>query len=328
MRNAKYNQTATVDYLQYSQIFSLDNLLLGYLSAKKGKSKRRKVTIFSLNLIPELMSLYSELNSFNYEPKPINTFTIFCKSGQKQRTITNPHFRDLIVQHTLYNSIYQAFDKTFIHDSYGCRIGKGTHKASKQCQRFMRFCNKDSYFLQLDISKYYYSINHDILKESLKRVIKDENVLNIAISFLDTKEGIGLNVGAMISQLYGLIYLNRLDHYIKRVLKVKYYIRYVDDMVIIGETKEQCLYLKQRIEEYIHKYLKLKFSKWQIKKISQGINFVGYRTWQNKKLVRKRSLKTFSKALKQGNKRAIISLIGHAKDTNTLNYFLNKYLTS
>lgn len=132
---------------------------------------------------------------------------------------------------------------------------------------------------------------------------------------------IGIPIGNLLSQLYALIYLNKVDHFIKRDLHVKSYVRYVDDMVLIGLTLTQAKQYKEAIEAFLKEELCLELSKWTISKIKKGVNFVGYRTWKTKKFVRKHSMIKFKKACKKGNINAITSLLGHAKGTNTIPYF-------
>ena len=133
-----------------------------------------------------------------------------------------------------------------------------------------------------------------------------------------------MNVGAMIAQLMGMIYLNKFDQYCKRVLKLKHIIRYVDDIVIIGLPKEKCLSLVQDIEQYLKTELKLSFSKVKILPISKGINFVGYRTWQQKRIIRKRSFKVFNKNLKKNRIDSIQSCLGHALKTSSYKILIKR----
>ena len=293
-----------------SDITNLDNLYQGYLSARKHKRVKKAVFIFEKDLGRNLQQIADEINNGTYYPSEYRQFKIY---EPKERLIVAPAFRDSVVQHTIYNAIYSIFDRSFIFDSYGCRKGKGTHKASAQLQKFMRTSDAESYYLQLDIHKYYYSIDHEILRDRLARKINDTKLLDLIMQFVNVEEGKGLYVGNVLSQLFGLVYLDRLDHYIKRVLKVKKYIRYVDDFILVGLSYEQAVNYRVAIEDYISKHLKLRLSKFRRAKIKAGSNFVGYRTWQHKKLLRKRSIYNFHKALKKGSKNAAISLLGHAK---------------
>ena len=184
--------------------------------------------------------------------------------------------------------------------------------------------NGDKYYLQLDIRKYYYNINHNILRNFISKKIKDERIVNLIMLFVDTVKGIGLFVGNVLSQLFGLIYLSPLDHFVKRVLKIKHYIRYVDDFVLVGLEKSEAHILKSKIESFLKDNLNLELSKFRIAKIKQGCNFVGFRTWKRVKFIRKHTLHNFSKAVKLQKEASIISILGHAKHSSSHKYLISK----
>ena len=133
---------------------------------------------------------------------------------------------------------------------------------------------------------------------------------------------IGLPIGCLMSQLNGLIYLNDLDQFVKRDLKVKHYVRYVDDFILIGLTKQQATNYYERINDFLKEQLKLKFSKVIISKITRGINFVGYRTWRKNRFIRKRALYNFKKAVLNESIESIVSSLGHARKTGSLRHML------
>jgi len=319
--------TASIDCSLHS-IFTFESLYQGYISARKGKRNKHAVQKFEKELTTNITTILNEIHSQTYVPIPPRKFFISCKATGKKREIAAPSFRDSVVQHTLYNAIYDIFDRGFIFDSYGCRRGKGTHKASDRCQKFLRKHSGDLYYLQMDIRKFYYSIRHDILKESIERKIKDATVVDIIMSYCDDPSGIGLNIGNLMSQLFGLIFLDRFDHFVKRVLKQKHYIRYVDDSVIIGLTREEAYRLKDACKSYLETNLDVTFSKWKISKIKKGINFVGYRTWKSRKFIRKRSLHNFSKSVKTGDVLSIQSILSHAKCSSSYHYLINSMVTN
>lgn len=304
----------------------MENLFCAYRSCSKGKRLSSRYARFSEMACLGLLRLRDAILSGTYVPLPPATFDLWCKSGQKTRVISAPAFRDLVVQHALYDYVYPLFEKGWIYDSYGCRIGGGAHRASDRCQSFMRQSPEDSWYLQLDIRRYYYSIRHDILRESLARKVKNPLILDLLMSFCDTASpcGTGLCVGSVIAQFFGLVYLDRLDHFVKRTLKVRHYIRYVDDIVIIGESRERCLELKRLIEVFIREELGLEFSKWRLDRVSRGINYVGYRTWRERRLVRRRALRVFRNALRSSDPVRLTSILGHARHTASYGYMVSK----
>ena len=305
----------------YEYFLDINNLYDAYLSARKNKRNKKAIYEFEKNLGMNLASLKAELENFIYKPSEYRTFYVY---EPKQRLIVAPNFRDSVIQHLIYNYIYDLFDRSFIQDSYGCRKLKGTHKASARLQEFMRKHSNDKYYLQLDIRKYYYNINHNILKKLIAKKIKDERIVELIMLFVDTTSDKGLYVGNVLSQLFGLIYLNLLDHYIKRELKIKHYIRYVDDFVLVGLDKSEANCLKVKIEKFLKDNLELELSKFRIAKIKQGCNFVGFRTWQSMKFIRKHTLHNFSKAVKKGKQDSIISILGHAKHSSSHKYLISK----
>ena len=309
----------------FKELVTVENLLFAYQCAAKEKKYRPGVRQFSKDLGLNIHRLYGELLAGTYRPKSCRQFEIFCTSGQKKRLISAPAFRDTVVQHLLYQAFYPVFDRGFIFDSYGCRREKGTHRAADRVQSFMRKSPEDSCYLQMDVRRYYYTIRHDVLKRAIERVVADPKIVDLFMAFAGDNK-IGLQVGCLVSQLFGMIYLDRFDHYMKRVLKVKRYVRYVDDIVIVGVPREEAKTIKAKVEAYLLSELGLTLSKWKIQKLERGINFVGFRTWRHKRLVRKRSLHSFSRALRKRNLRSIEAIIGHAERTSTHGYYLSRLL--
>lgn len=307
----------------YDEIINLDSIYQAYLRARKTKRKKGYIFKFECSLFTHLNNLYNQLTTKQYKPQPCRTFSIYCTAGQKQRIIHAPSFIDLIAQFVFYDAVYPVFDKTFIHDSYGCRKGKGALRAANRVQEFIRHSDSDSYYLQIDIRKYYYSINQAHLRESLERKITDKDIIDLALSFCDDG-GVGVNVGSLVAQLFGLIYLDRFDHYVKRQLHIKHYVRYVDDMVFIGLTKDEAYKLLSTVQEYLLTNLNLTLSKWRIMPIRKGINFAGFRTWSHTRFIRKRSLHTFSRRLKHHKWQALESVLAHAEPTASYNHLINK----
>lgn len=304
----------------FNKAFSEENLYLAYLDARKGKRRKCACFLFEKNLGANIKELYQKIHNDNYEPTPYFKFEVY---EPKKRIIYAPAFKDVVVQHAIYRTIYSIFDKTFINTSFACRKGYGTHKASEYTQKAIRKYDENLYTLKLDIKKYFYSIDRKILRKLIERKIKDRRFIDMMMKFATYDSPIGIPIGNLLSQIYALIYLNPLDHFIKRILKIKHYVRYVDDFILIGLTREKCLEYKRKIVIYLKENLNLKLSKFTIQKIKRGVNFVGYRTWQNYKLIRKYSLCNFKRNVKRRKLQSVISLLGHAKNTASLKYMLN-----
>ena len=313
------NQTKSkrVGFL-FEKAFTKENLYDAFLDARKGKRVKSATLKFEVNLGSEIESLYKELHGGTYKPRAYSQFYVY---EPKKRLINAPSFRDLVVQHAVYRTIYDVFDRTFVDTSYACRKGGGTHKASHYTQREIRKYDGNLYFIKLDIRKFFYSIDRQILRKMFEKKIKDTRFIDIMCEFMEMNTEKGIPIGNLLSQIYALIYLNPLDHFIKRELKVKSYVRYVDDFVMIGLSLEKAKEFKSRCEKFVQDELSLELSHWHIQKIKRGINFVGYRTWKSIKFVRKHSIYKMKKAIKKLKIESIISLIGHAKRTATMPYY-------
>jgi len=301
----------------FRHIFSEENLYFAYLDARRGKRKKAPCFEFEKNLGGNLAVLFHEIHQGNYKPRPYFKFKVY---EPKERVIHAPAFRDIVVQHAIYRVVYDVFNRTFIDKSFACRRGYGTHRASNYTQWALRQHDPDEYTLKLDIRKFFYSIDRDILRCQIERKIKENRLVDIMLLFASMAEPVGIPIGNLLSQIYALIYLNSMDHFVKRVLKIKHYVRYVDDFILVGLTRPQCLEYRQIIIEWLDDNLHLALSKSTIQKVKKGLNFVGYRTWQNKRFIRKYSLYKFRRAVRADKKDVIVSLFGHAKNTQSIPY--------
>ena len=297
----------------FGQCFTINSLYAAYRRSRRGKRKTFSVMQFERNLGANLQALHDELHAGDYAPKPYKHFIV---REPKPRQISAPTFRDVVVQHAAYAIINPLFDRTFISDNYGCRIGKGTHSASDQTQRFLREVDPASYTLQLDIRRFYYTIDRTILRDLIEHKIKDRRLVDLLMQFSDdgTSET-GVPIGNLLSQLYALIYLNPMDHYIKRHMKVQRYVRYVDDFILWCDTRDQAIEQREAVKDYLNDNLKLTLSRWTIAPVKRGVNFVGFRTWTTRRFVRKHSLYTFSKSLKRNDIASLNSILGNAINT-------------
>lgn len=308
----------------FADATSLDALYYGYLDARRGKRGCRAVYAFERRLGTELTSLHEELQSGEYQPRRYNHFWVY---EPKPRQISAPAFRDRVVQHALYHVVRPIFDRTFVDTSFACRPGKGTHAAADYVQHALRQVPRDSYYVQLDVRRYYYSIRHALLRRLIERKIKDRRLADLWMQFADTgdseTQGIGLPIGCLMSQLNGLIYLDPCDQFIKRDLGVKFFARYVDDFVLIGLDRERAEACADEIERFLDVHLSLRLSRKTIARVTRGINFVGYRTWASRRFVRKHALYTYRRAVRIGRVESAVSSLGHARRTGSLRHMLN-----
>lgn len=295
----------------FAKAFTLEALFAAYQRARRGKRKTLPVMRFEQNLGANLQQLHDELHSGSYRPSAYRHFII---SEPKPRRISAPAFRDVVVQHAIYALINPIFDAGFIHDSYGCRTDKGTHKASDAAQQYLRQSRPDSFTLQLDIRRFYYRIDRAKLISLMQRKIKDQRFLALMAAFTDHGEPVGVPIGNLLSQLYALIYLDPLDQFIKRELKVKRYVRYVDDFILFDLTdRAEAQRLLGEIKGFLQRELGLSLSRYTIAPVKRGVNFVGFRTWRTRRFVRKHSLHHFSRSLRRGDTQSLQSILGNAR---------------
>lgn len=306
----------------FAKTFTMLALFEAYYRARKGKRKTLSVAKFEANLGANLQQLHDELHAGTYAPQPYRHFII---TEPKPRQISAPAFRDVVVQHAIYAVINPIFDAGFVHDNFGCRAGKGGHRASDAAQQFLRASSDDEVSLQLDIRKFYYRIDRSTLRQLVERKIKDARYVDLMMVFADHGGERGVPIGNLLSQLYALIYLNPLDHFIKRDLKCSNYVRYVDDFIVFGlRCRESAIALRRKIEAFLAETLGLELSRWTIAPTRRGVNFVGFRTWRSKRFVRKHSLHRFSRSLRRGDVPSLNSIIGNALRTSTLAHFCRR----
>lgn len=304
----------------YPTIYDFDNLHEAYLNARKNKRYRGDVLEFTAHLEENLIQLQNEMI---YKTYRVGRYREFYVYEPKKRLIMALQFRDRVIQWAIYRHLNPWFDKQFIYDSYGCREGKGTHRAADRLQYWVRQVNRKKeryYYLKLDISKYFYRVDHKALIDILRRKIEDEDLLELLDriincehtafglpAFMDPADcpkedrllDTGMPIGNLSSQLFANIYLNELDQYVKQELRIHYYIRYMDDIIILHQDKQYLHEVKDEIETFIMDKLRLNLNKkTAIRPISQGIEFVGYRIFPTHRKLKKASAKKMKARLK------------------------------
>jgi len=292
----------------------MDNLRLAFYKAKKGKPLTHARAAFEVNLEWELYRLMEELQIGNYQPGGYTTFKIY---DPKERMISAAPFRDRVVHHALCNIIEPIFEPTLIFDTYANRKGKGTHAGIRRCQDFIR---QYKYVLKADIRKYFPSIDHAILKEIIRRKIKCRPTLNLIDKIVDNSnrqelvrdyfegddlfspiaKAKGLPMGNLTSQFFANLYLSSFDHFMKEELRIKGYVRYVDDYVAFHNDKKALHNLKKEAEAFLSEKLRLLTHprKSQISATKDGITFLGQRIFTTHRRLRRENVQRFRKRLK------------------------------
>jgi len=280
----------------FQEICKYENLYDAYLKARRCKNDIAEVLIFGYNLENELLKLQYELENQTYRTGKYRHFIIF---EPKERKISALPFRDRVVHHAICSVIGQIFEKRFIYDSYACRKGKGTHAGVDRIQKFIKKVNSNYYVLKCDVSKYFQSVDHEILKQIIREKIADKKLLQLLDNIIDSAER-GIPIGNLTSQLFANIYLNKLDEHVKYELKINYYVRYMDDFIILHESKQFLHEIKEKINLFlISMKLTLHPKKVNIFPVTLGVDFLGYRIFNNHRLVRKSTVKRFLKSVKE-----------------------------
>lgn len=278
----------------WEQIISKDNFLLAYQKSKKGKSSFTAVKRFAHNWEEKLEAVRQLLVTKTFHTAPYNKKTVY---EPKERIIyVLPYKPDRIVQHALMNVITPIFEKLFITDSYACIKYRGQHKGSLRCIEFVR---RNKFCLKCDIRKFYPSIDQAILFKMLERVFKDKDVLWLLkdIIVFSFEGGKNVPIGNLTSQWFGNFYLTKMDRFIKQELKIKDYVRYCDDFCLFGNDKAYLHECKRRIEKFLREELELQFSKSDVFNTKQGVDFLGYRHFDNYILLRKNTAKRIIKRM-------------------------------
>ena len=329
----------------WDEVVSLDNLHTAYCKARQGKRRRPDVTRFSLDLEQNLSVLQRELVAGTYFPGAYRQFTVY---ERKPRLISVAPFRDRVVHHAVMHVLEPLLDKRFIPDNYACRKDKGVHRA---VDRYQQFARENAYVLKLDIARYFPSIDRMILKQQLARRLKDKAVLELLHRIIDngpetggpvhffpgddlvtvSERRRGLPIGNLTSQFFANLYLDEFDHWLKEAMRVKGYLRYVDDLYLLGNDKQRLWALRDAVSEKLQELrLLLHADKTQIYRTTERVDVLGYKVSRCRRWLRndngfrfQRKLKCMSRLYRAGKmdwptlNASVQSWIGHAGHAET-----------
>ena len=264
--------------------FTFEKLLQAHKKCRLSKQHKRETISFEINLGANLTTLSRSLLNQTYKVGGYRQFYIY---EPKKRNIEALCYKDRVVLMAFCTNIIEPkLEKKLIYDNVACRKNKGTFFGIKRLEKFLhdyfkKHKTNKGYFLKCDIKKYFQSINHDVLFQNLKTSGLDEEdlwLVNEILNSRNSETGVGLPIGNQTSQWFGLFYLNKIDRLIKEKLQIKYYVRYMDDMILVHHNKEYLKHCKQQIEEMANTVLKLQLnSKTQICQLKNGIDFLGFR---------------------------------------------------
>jgi retron-type reverse transcriptase len=329
----------------YPQVYDFQNLLKASHMAARGKREMPEALRFEENLEENLIILQNELLWYTWTPRPYRRFIV---NEPKRREIAAPDFRDRVIHHALVQIIEPLFDRKMINTSFACRAGMGTHKGILKASQFIKECHAkfgNFYILKGDVSKYFYSVDHSVLKKIIRRTIRCRDTLWLLDRIIGngTEDEVGLPIGALTSQLFANVYLDQLDHFVKEILREYYYLRYMDDFVVLRPEKTSLRATEERIEEFLNQELRLRLNpKTSIYPWHHGLNFCGYRIWPTHTLPRKanvyrmqRRLRRMSRLCATGRlaiehvQSVLMSWFGYMRHCNsyrTMSEFLNKFI--
>ena len=279
-----------VGYL-FEQVISFENLISAARKATRGKKTKSDVADFLFHLETNICDLQQELATSSYRPEPYKMFTVY---EPKERLICCSHIRDRVVHHALCSVLEPWIEKRLISDSYACRRGKGTHRAIDRVQQYSR---SHGYFIKADISKYFASIDHERLKNLLRRMFKDLRVLKLLDDIIDHAvpghiDGKGLPIGNLTSQHFANLYLGELDLFVKNQLCVKGYVRYMDDFIVFAPTKEKASEYLRAIEWFVGEHLDLTLNQrvQVLAPVSRGVPFLGFNIYPHLVRIKRQNL--------------------------------------
>ena len=329
----------------WESLVSFDNLYLAWRKARRGKANRPAVARFALDLEHNLLRLQQQLIDRSYQPDGYRLFTIY---DRKPRNIAAAPFHDRVVHHALMNRVEPVLDRRLYAHSYACRTGKGVHAA---VDRYQRWAQRYPYALKLDVSRYFPSIDHQILKSKLRHHIKDKAVLWLFDRIIDSappgnaplnrfpgddlvdlmQHRRGLPIGNLTSQFLGNLYLTELDYFLKQQCGVPAYLRYVDDLILLDDSKANLWRVKSAIDSFLQQErLILHPHKVQVLPTAQGVNLLGYRVFPRHRRLRqdngyrfRRRLRAQAKAYSCGELEltdvhaSIAAWIGHARHADS-----------
>lgn len=318
----------------FDNALTFSKLMEAHNKARKGKRFRNEVILFEQDLESNLLEIARDLKRGTYKPLGYREFYVY---EPKERLIKAAPYKDRVIhQWYVLNFIKPVFQPIFIYDSYACLDGKGMHRAAYRVQNFLREAARKyekPYILKADVSKYFFNIDHDVLFDIIQKRIKDKKVLWLTKVFIDSVDNPGIPVGSYTSQFFANVYLNELDYFVKHELKVKYYVRYMDDFILVLNNKDEAKETLQTVTEFIQEKLKLKLNdKTQIFPLKNGVNFCGYKIKTTHMLIRdaskrriKRKLKRFQVKYKNNEMTladihaALASWIGYAQKASSKN---------
>ena len=302
----------------YEKIHSIPNLYLAERNARKGKEDQYGIKVFDRDRDGNILRLNGMLENKTYATSTYTTYPIW--EPKKRIVFCLPYFPDRIVHHAIMIPMEPIFVSTFTCDTYSCIKKRGIHAAYYAVRKALNDEAATKYCLKLDVKQFYPTVDHYILKRLLRKKIKDTNLLWLLDGIIESAEG--LPIGNYLSQFFANFYLTYFDHWLKEKLRVPYYFRYLDDMVLLNGSKQYLHKMLYEIKSYLRNELNLTVKEnYQVFPVeSRGIDFVGYKTFHDYALLRKGIKQNFARAVANGaDDSTIMSYWGWLKHCNSIN---------
>lgn len=290
----------------FDDVVDINNMELAYKKSMKGTNKYSADAMeFASDETYNIRELRQSLINGTYEFTAYKRFKVY---EPKERIIDAPYHRDKVVQLAIDKVLKKIYQPSFIFDSYACLDNKGSHKATNRVSEFLSRANweygDEAYIIKLDISKFFYSVNRETLKGILRKKLKCKKTLELIDKIIDSADQIdplGVPLGNTLSQILTNVYMNEFDQYCKRILRIKYYVRYADDVIAIVANKSEAILLLENMKYFLKTVLKLDAhpGKTQIFPLEQGVNAYGFKTYKTHRLLRNDSKKKIKRKSKK-----------------------------
>lgn len=305
----------------WQDVIGFDALHSAYLRARKGRRESYGVMLFESDLEGNLIQLQNELIWGSYQMSGYYSFYVF--EPKKRKITALREFRDRVVQQAVFFAIEPVWERRFIYDSYACRVGKGTHLAANKAQSMLKECllkHGMVHALKADISKFFASLDHLVLKTLIRKRLVEPQLLSLLDQIIESyseplSDGVGQPIGNLTSQLFANIYMDELDQWMKSRRQERWYVRYMDDFVVIHPDKKHLHDLLSDCQLFLFSHLKLRTNnKTQVFPVAvangRGLDFVGYHLWPHKRRLRRSSVSRMSRSVRALAKSYSKGLVG------------------
>ncbi len=280
----------------FERVASLENLFAAARKALRGRALRMPAAAFLADLENEVVALSRELCSGSYRPGPYHYFEIF---EPKPRVVAAAPFRDRVVHHAICRVIEPIWERRFIADNFACRVGKGGHAAMRRALALARL---HPWALSCDIRRYFPSVSHEVLMGAVGRVVADTRLTNLIRLILESHvpdgggpTGRGLPIGNLTSQFLANVMLDPFDHFVTEVLQPGGYVRYMDDFLIFGQSREALRSIGRQVRERLAMLdLEIHPDKYRLARTCDGVDFVGFKVFRDGRIrLREKSITNF-----------------------------------